>query len=373
LTNLVSDIIFRPAYRLLRNILFWVVYFVATACLTITDYSSVRVGLLVTLLFTPLNIAYTYLFVYGLVPRLLLRGKTRKFLVWSIVCVLLSQGFIFLFRHLVISQVNIESDWPEPGVPILRQVFDFSVALVTNMVALFAVFISVFKYWSREQQKKMLLEQERTSNELELLKAQLQPHFLFNTLKNLHAMVREKSEKAPDMLMRLSSLLNYVLYECKASEVPLEKEIRVIKDYIALEQKRYGERLDVSLSFTGPMEGKMIAPMLFQPFVENAFAHDPSGEAGRIWMSIELSIKNDQLFFRVVNSLYYSDSGPGTEGMGVSNVRRRLELLYPGRFSLDQEAVEEVYITSLIIELSPAGAFPRRLPARVVENNYLSI
>jgi LytS/YehU family sensor histidine kinase len=256
---------------------------------------------------------------------------------------------------------------------MLRQIFDFSVTMVTNLVALFAVFISVFKYWSREQQKKMLLEKEKTVTELELLKAQLQPHFLFNTLKNLHVMVREKSDKAPDMLMRLSSLLNYVLYECKASEVPLEKEIRVIKDYIALEQKRYGDRLEVSLSFTGPLEGKMIAPMLFQPFVENAFNHDISGEGGRVWMSIELSIKDDQLFFRVVNSLFCDGPDPGDKGMGAGNIRRRLELLYPGRFILDQEAVEEVYITSLIIELSASGTARRRPAAAVAENNYSSI
>ncbi len=354
MTSLVSAIIFSPAYRLFRNILFWVVYFAVVVLLTFSDYPSVKVCLLICACFTPVNIAYTYLFVYGLVPGLLLRGKILPFLLWAGACVILGQGFTFLFRHLVISHVNTASDWPEPGIPIFRQVFDFSVALVMNMVALFAVFISVFKYWSLEQQKKLLLERERTNTELELLKAQLQPNFLFNTLNNLHTMVLEKSDKAPDMLMRLSSLLNYVLYECKTPEVLLEKEVRIIKDYIALEQKRYGGRLEVSLSFTGPMEGKLIAPMLFQPFVENAFNHDSRGELGRVWMSIELSVKNEQLFFRVVNSLSGDDRAPGAEGIGVSNVRRRLELLYPGRFSLEQEVVEEVFITSLIIELGLA-------------------
>jgi LytS/YehU family sensor histidine kinase len=271
-----------------------------------------------------------------------------------------------------VSHVNPASDFPEPGVPIFRQVFDFSVALVMNMVALFAVFISVFKYWSLEQQKKLLLQKERTNTELELLKAQLQPHFLFNTLNNLHTMVLEKSDKAPDMLMRLSSLLNYVLYECKTPEVPLEKEVRVIKDYIALEQKRYGSRLEVSLSFTGPIAGKLIAPMLIQPFVENAFNHDPRGEAERVWMSIELSIKGEQLFFRVVNSLSGNHRSRG-EGIGVSNVRRRLELLYPGRFSLDQEVVEEVFITSLIIELGSSGKIRSGQPAAVAENEYVRL
>jgi two-component system, LytTR family, sensor kinase len=354
MTTGVTAIIFSPAYRLLRNILFWVVHYAMVVLLTFSDYSSVRVSFLVCACFTPVNIAYTYLFVYGLVPRLLLRGKILPFLLWTASCVILGQAFLFLYRHLVISHINIESDWPEPGIPVFRQVFDFSVALVMNMVALFAVFISVFKYWSLEQQKKLLLEKERTNTELELLKAQLQPNFLFNTLNNLHAMVLKKSDKAPDMLMRLSSLLNYVLYECKTVEVPLEKEVRIIKDYVALEQKRYGDRLEVSLSFTGPTAGKMIAPMLFQPFVENAFNHDLRSDVERVWMSIELSIKKEQLFFRVVNSLSGDDRAPGAEGIGVCNVRRRLELLYPGRFNLDQEVLGDVFITSLIIELGLA-------------------
>ncbi len=354
MTTGVTAIIFSPAYRLLRNILFWVVYFVVIELLTFSDYSSIRVSLLIGAAFTPINIAYTYLFVYRLVPRLLLRGRILRFLLWTAVCVVLGQAFICLYRHLVISHINIESDWPGPGAPLLRQIFDFSVAMVMNMVALFAVFISVFKYWALEQQKKLLLERERTSTELELLKAQLQPNFLLNTLNDLHTMVREKSDKAPDMLLRLSSLLNYVLYECKTPEVPVEKEARVIRDYIALEQKRYGDRLEVSLSFTGPTEGKMIAPMLFQPFVENAFNHDLRSDVERVWMSIELSIKNEQLSFRVVNSLSGDEREPGAEGIGVCNVRRRLELLYPGRFSLEQEVVEEVFITSLIIELDLA-------------------
>jgi hypothetical protein len=373
MTTVVTAIIFNPAYRLFRNVLFWVVYFVVVVLLTFSDYSSLKVCLLVCACFTPVNIGYAYLFVYGLVPRLLLRGKILPFLLWTAVCVILGQGFICLFRHLVVSHVNLASDFPEPGVPIFRQVFDFSVVLVMNMVALFAVFISVFKYWSLEQQKKLLLERERTNTELELLKAQLQPNFLFNTLNNLHAMVLEKSDKAPDMLMRLSSLLNYVLYECKTPEVPLEKEVRVIKDYIALEQKRYGSRLEVSLNFTGPIEGKLIAPMLFQPFVENAFNHDPRGEAERVWMSIELSVKGEQLFFRVVNSLSGNDRVRGPEGIGVSNVRRRLELLYPGRFSLDQEVVEEVFITSLIIELGSSGKIRSGQLVAVAENEYVSL
>jgi sensor histidine kinase YesM len=345
-----TDIIFKPGYRLLRHILFWVVYFVVITLIGAPAYPNFWIALQPPLFFTPVNIIYTYIILYGLVPRLLLRGKILQFALFFTLCVVLGQAFIFFYRHFVIARMVPDFDWPEPGIPIYRQLFDFSVWMVMNMVALFAVFISAFKYWSQEQQKKMLLEREKTTAELELLKAQLQPHFLLSALKNLYSMVREKSDKAPDMLMRLSGLLNYVLYECKAPEVPLEKEIQVIKDYIALEQKRYGDRLEVSLSFTGEIEGKMIAPMLFQPFVENAFKHDVSDLVDRVWMSIELSIKNEQLFFRLVNNITCADPDPVTNEMGVCNVRRRLELLYPDRFSLDQETGEDVYITSLIIE-----------------------
>jgi len=151
----------------------------------------------------------------------------------------------------------------------------------------------------------------------------------------------------------LSGLLSYVLYECKANEVLLSKEISIINDYVSLEKERYGERLDVSLNFSGDIEGKMIAPMLFQPFIENAFKHGTSEQLGNVWMSIDLSVKKDQLYFRLINSCNSdTDKTSHKQGVGIENVKKRLQLLYPGKFQFQHEQEGDVYVVTLMLQLA---------------------
>ena len=224
--------------------------------------------------------------------------------------------------------------------------------LVMNTMALFALPIKVFKQWVIKQEIASRLEKEKITAELELLKAQLHPHFLFNTLNNLYSLVYEKSDKAPKMLLRLSGLLSYVLYECKAEEVLLSKEISSIKDYVALERERYGERLDVSLNFSGDIDDKIIAPMLFQPFIENAFKHGMSEQLGKVWMSIDLSVKKNQLYFKIINSCEKNNvENKNNSGIGIINVNKRLQLLYPEKFELQNGIEQDVYIVSLRVDL----------------------
>ncbi len=352
MTGLVKRIIFQQRYRLLRHILFWLIYFIVFSLESAVDLGSFKLGVETTLIFTPVNLLYTYVILFVFVPHFLVKEKYLKFLfLYGLWCIVALFGN-FLFRYYVV----IPFRTGRPGPPLgfgsaYRMIFALGSFIVMNTVAGFSVFIAMFKYWYREQREKLEIEQEKTKAELELLKAQLHPHFLFNTLNNLYSLVLERSDKAPDMLLRLSGLLNYVLYECRAPEVPLEKEIRVMLDYIALEQERYGTRLEVSTDFSGDVAGKMIAPMLFQPFVENAFKHGTAEQLGRVWMSIELSIKDNELFFRVINSVDWKAPRLPVRGIGIANVRRRLELLYPGRYTLQQDTGDEVYIISLTIVL----------------------
>lgn len=349
MAGLAKDIIFEKRYRLLRHGLFWSVYLVVFSVFSAADLASLAEGFRTTLIFTPINILYAYVLLYWFVPQLLVKGRYLSF--FGVYCLWAAFGLVlnFAYRYYIVIPLRTGRPSPPPGFGgAFRQVFALFSFVVMNSVAMFGIFIRMFKYWYREQRQKMQIEQEKIRAELELLRAQLHPHFLFNTLNNLYSLVLERSEKAPDMLMRLSALLSYVLYECKAPEVPLDKEIRLLKDYIALEQERYGSRLEVSMNFSGDIDGKMVAPMLFQPFVENAFKHGTAEQLGRVWMSIELSVQNERLFFRVINSTdglnaFAAPAG----GIGINNVRRRLELLYPGRHSLDLDTGEEVFIVSM--------------------------
>jgi LytS/YehU family sensor histidine kinase len=295
---------------------------------------------------------------YWLVPRLLLRSAYVAFFfcycVWALAGLFLSYSCRYYF--IPDSLFGDPASHPAYMHPftLALDTLDFTVA---NVMATFAVFIRMYTFWRGEVWHKLQLTQEKTRAELELLKAQLHPHFLFNTLNNLQALVLERSDKAPQMLMRLSAILSYVLYECQDAAVALEREISICRDYIQLESERYGDRLDISMDFSGPIAGKMIAPMLFQPFIENAFQHGPAEQAGKAWMSIELSVRHNHVFFRVINSTDFSAriAGGPDEEIGIQNIRRRLELLYPGRHQLSQERGDGVYIVSLSIDLTPSA------------------
>jgi sensor histidine kinase YesM len=369
MAGLGKNIIFAKRYRILRHVLFWLVYLVVFTLFTTNETTGFLDGLTTTLLFTPMNMVYVYVLAYWLVPAYLISEKYIRF--FCLYCLWVFVGLIlnFLFRYYIL--IPLRTGIPGPPLALnqaYHQVFALGSFVVMNTIAMFGVFIRMFKYWHLELRQKMEIEQQKTVAELELLKAQLHPHFLFNTLNNLYSLVLERSEKAPDMLMRLSALLNYVLYECKSPEVSLGKEILIMKDYIALEQERYGQRLDVSLNFSGDIGDKTIAPMLFQPFVENAFKHGTAEQLGRVWLSIELSVRQDQLFFRVINSVDGREGIRGNGGIGINNVRRRLELLYTGKFSLQQDAGKEVHIITLTIDLDVTGS-PRRLSATMADQS----
>jgi two-component system sensor histidine kinase AlgZ len=360
-----KDIIFQKKHRLFRHILFWLMWMAIFCLLTGGDNSSLQAPVLANLSILPIDIIYVYVILYVFVPVFLVRGRYNAFFVIYCAWVLFGLAATFVFRYYILSPLwsgvkPNDLDWNGA----YHGIIDFGNFMLMNSIAMIAVFISMLKQWHIEVTKKIQIEQEKTSAELELLKAQLHPHFLFNTLNNLYSLVLEQSDRAPDLLLRLSGLLTYVLYDCKAKAVLLEKEIGVMKDYIALEWERYGSRLEISQKFSGDLEDKLIAPMLFQPFVENAFKHGTSEQVGRVWIDIELSVKNDQLFFRVINSVDWSPGPRQPGGIGINNTRRRLELLYPGRYSLQQDKGEEVYVVTLTIDLAYAEP-GRRRPAPV--------
>jgi LytS/YehU family sensor histidine kinase len=212
---------------------------------------------------------------------------------------------------------------------------------------------SIAKRWAKKQQEWFRAQQEKVTAQLELLKAQLHPHFLFNTLNNIYAFALEYSPKTPQMILRLSTLLSYMLYDCRTDEVLLEKEVEVMKNYIDLEKERYGDKLDISINIEGDIQGKYIAPLLILPFLENAFKHGTSQQLEKSWMSIDIAVKDFFLNCKVVNSknemVAFSENG-----VGVNNVKKRLELLYPGRHELNLADEGSFFVVSLLVELNTA-------------------
>ena len=203
-----------------------------------------------------------------------------------------------------------------------------------------------------EKKKEFLLAEKGKANaELQLLKAQVHPHFLFNTLNNIYSFSLENSAKTPDMILKLSSLLSYVLYDCKANEVLLEKEIDTMKNYIDLERERYANRLEVSINIEGDIKGKYITPLLILPFLENAFKHGTSEQLEKPWLSMDISVNQKMFRCKIANSKN-EEILKGNGGIGIHNVQKRLDYLYSGRHELKFVDEGNFFVVSLKLELT---------------------
>ncbi len=203
------------------------------------------------------------------------------------------------------------------------------------VVAGFAIMIKLSKLWWLKQKETEQLAREKAKAELQLLKAQIHPHFLFNTLNNIYFFTLSASPLAPDMIKKLTAMLYYILNECNQPSVPLEKEIKMINDYIALEKIRYGEQMKLTIEINGSFHDKMIAPLLLIPFVENSFKQGASKMIRSPWIKLSINIEDDQLHFLLINSQPGMDEGIARNGnIGLKNVKKRLKLLYPDSHEL---------------------------------------
>lgn len=346
----VNKFIFSRQYRLLRHVLFWVSYSLLMA-LIYANYSqglwSVQRQLFLGLLWMPPRLLYCYPFMYWVIPKYLLRGKYVPFaiitLLWFIAGWYLNyffRAYFFIPIQVAMHFQNIVKDPWMPGSFLLLT----TAAGLTSLVVL-------FKYWFKKQQEWLKAEKEKVSAELQLLKAQVHPHFLFNTLNNIYSFSLENSPKTPGLILKLSSLLSYMLYDCKAEEVLLEKEIEIMKNYIDLERERYGNKLEISWMVAGETKDKCIAPLLLLPFLENAFKHGTSEQIEKPWLSVDISVNKQTIKCKIINSknLHVPFN---SNGIGIQNVKRRLAFLYPGKHELKTSDEEGFFIVSLMVELN---------------------
>jgi LytS/YehU family sensor histidine kinase len=228
-----------------------------------------------------------------------------------------------------------------------------------NPPLILGLFLSLktLKNWHLEQLKTETLAKENANAELQLLKAQVHPHFLFNTLNNIYSFTLNQSPLAGALVQKLSDMLNYMIHGCEKPLVPLEKEIKLIRDYMGLEKVRYGNRLDMQVEVNGEYKVKLIAPLLMIPFVENCFKHGASAMRGQQWIKLNITINEDQLDFKLSNSKPPDLNGANNKkGIGLANVQKRLQLLYPGKHSLEIKSTTDSYIVHLQVSLQKSTA-----------------
>jgi hypothetical protein len=336
--------------RVLQHTLFWVAHVVFYGLLYGSFEENYRQTFLEELIYLPMRMIFTYFSLYFLLPRFLLPGKYWSFFIWFI----LSSFIAGIVQRFIAFNIDYPLYYPQ----YLADPFFYFPKIVKMFVGIYpvafiAVAIKLLKYWYDNKQAQQILTQERLQAELKFLKTQIHPHFLFNTLNNLYALTLKKSDKAPETVLKLSELINYMLYECTSDEVPLSKELKFIRNYIDIEKMRYGEKLDVEIRVTGEVGERKIAPLILLPFVENCFKHGASEDLQQSWVKLTVDVQPHVIIIKVENNKA-SENGHAhhrKEGIGIQNAKRRLDLVYPKAHELKIFNGEETFLVVLTIRV----------------------
>lgn len=307
----------------------------------------------------PVILCAVYVNLYVLMPLYLYKRRYAEYVLWLSV-LLIVWGFSTRFmgyqfwlawdkEHMPEKYATEPKEFFVP-IRIARNIFRLYPALALTML------IKIFRdSYSKEKQMRAA-EAERHKAEISNLRAQVHPHFFFNTLSSLYSLTLKRSDKAADVVMRLSDLMHYVLYETNSERVLLEGELKHVRDFIAIEQLRFGDSIDISFQASGDITGKRIGPLLLIPFVENAFKHCQSTESGSAWATISVKVSGHRLFFAVENSASMEPvENNSRTGIGLMNARKRLALSYPHRHELLISKKDNVFKVELKLDLNEEG------------------
>lgn len=321
-------------YRLLWHLLFWIVVFVIYWLNAAGFGGRYKQELMMNLWVLPVRMLATYSLVYLLLPLVTVK---RRFILFGIIVAL----HALLYGFLIYATYYFRNPFPEfydfSKQPLFNPTKIFTKAVSDYVIPVLAAAIVIFKKWYADEQKNKQLAQEKIAAELNFLKAQIHPHFLFNTLNNLYALTLIKSDKTPDIVLKLSDLLDFMIYKSNDEYVALSKELEIVEGYIELEKMRYSDRLDLKYEINGDAANKQIAPLILLPFVENCFKHGASKDRSNPTIQIQINIQPAYLHLKAFNSVpeeNHPDEGE-SNGIGLSNVKRRLELIYPSRHALE--------------------------------------
>ena len=291
-----------------------------------------------TTLMTLILMGVAYGVLYYFLPRYI--SRTKNFIGTTILLLLFVSflaviNYIFLILIFSIStRLGYFNQMPKMSfiIPVWARLILFNYPTVVG----FALAIKILKNWYLKQKETAQVGREIINGELQLLKAQVHPHFLFNTLNNIYSFIINDSNDATEALKKLSTLLRYIIYECDQPLVQLEKELKMIRDYIDLEKIRYGKNFNMSFQVQGNASNKMISPLLLIPFLENSFKHGASQMLTHPWINLDITILEHELEFILSNSKpAIAGEKTMSNGLGLRNVKKRLSILYKDTHALN--------------------------------------
>lgn len=331
--------------RIVYHALFWVLF-----SLFLTLAGQGQQGFWFTLSYEIVNVFFyaliVYFNLYYLIPSYLTK---KRFFTYAILLIL---SCIIITPLQVIADYFIFSNRPAMQQELLANQNYFF--LLTFFIAGSSTIGKIVIDWARQLRERQALETQTMQSELKFLKSQINPHFLFNTLNNLYALTLKKSDKAPEIVLRLSEMMRYMLYECNEKRVLLSKEVNYIKNYLELERLRQGKNVSINFKVEGEVSDQEIAPLMFIPFLENSFKHGLSNQLKQGFVNICLRVDKRHVDFYIENSK--PESPPKQDhrrsgGIGLVNVHRRLNLLYPDRYELKINDTPKSYAVNLKLEL----------------------
>jgi LytS/YehU family sensor histidine kinase len=294
----------------------------------------------------PFVMAATYITIYLILPHYLKRQNFFLSFIYFFGALLLICTFQRLFLR-YINDLDIRLD----------EIYDLSflsLFLETNFMVGIAMAIKLIKIWMDQQKEKFEFENRSLQSELNLLKAQIHPHFLFNTMNNLYALSLNHSDKASEGIAKVSDLLRSVLYECNEAFIDMKKEVGLIKNYIDLQTLRYDKRLEIDFRIDGEPDGIRIAPMLFISFIENCFKHGSSVDPEDSWIHIFFELSDKQINFVAENSKpqnMHENVAREKGGIGLENVKKRLDILYRDNYQLTITDLVKSYKVELVLNV----------------------
>lgn len=287
-----------------------------------------------------------YFNLFYLIPNYLTKKEFLRYLALlalSVIIITPLESFILYLKFW---------DMPEAQATLVH---DLNWSFIPNFfVAGSATIFKIITDWVRHLREKQELETQTMQSELRFLKSQINPHFLFNTLNNLYALTLKKSEKAPEIVIKLSEMMRYMLYECNEKQVLLSKEVHYLRNYLDLESLRQGKGVEINFNVQGHISNQTIAPLMFIPFLENSFKHGVNHTISKGFVNIFLNVEDNQVHLFIENSKPETLPKPTRRksgGIGLVNVRRRLELMYFDKYELNIENTPNTYSVNLELDL----------------------
>ena len=342
--------------RVLTHVLFWITYLLVYTGMHAEGSDGMRLYFIEELERLPSVIFVAYMNLYLLYPLFFARKKYWQYVLSAILLLFTGSLLNRMFIEYFVEPVFLKG-FTTPYEPVFVWYMLFKGMLwFLSPVLLFTLAIRIFRQWYTQEQQHQQLSHEKLQAELQYLKAQVHPHFLFNTLNNLYALTLQSSAAAPKVVLKLSELMSYMLYDAQQPEVPLNREIGHISNYLELERIRYSKRLDISFNVSGDTAAHRIAPLLLIPLVENAFKHGVSNVTDEVWVTIDIKVKDNWLTVIVENS-HHQQTLPDLQpdhrnGIGLKNVQKRLSLLYDNRHELKSKAEPGRYSVYLTIKMN---------------------